>query len=239
MAGHSHSSNIKHRKDRQDSAKSQLFLKLRRKFEQILRKEGEVNEKSLSLARENKFPKEKLRRILEAIRKSGKVEFTLKKYLYKGENDLVIYFESLANFSDLEKKFNLKRIPSSLFNLYFFKKYYLRVDFKRIFDDGVIEDFFLSNFPEETWNNSEYVVNEKLIVSDSNEVIKGLKNIISNNFDDDIEILNVSEKFSFFSMKKCSCSKCYDYLTIFKNFISKKAEIFNFIANLEGYRTVA
>src|SRR5438034_243558 len=50
MAGHSHSANIKHRKDRQDSARSQLFLKVRKKIENIIREEHEVNEKSLSLS---------------------------------------------------------------------------------------------------------------------------------------------------------------------------------------------
>jgi transcriptional/translational regulatory protein YebC/TACO1 len=63
MAGHSHSANIKYRKDRQDSARSQLFLKIRRKIENIIREEGEVNEKSLSIARENRFPKEKVYQI--------------------------------------------------------------------------------------------------------------------------------------------------------------------------------
>ena len=63
MAGHSHSANIKYRKDRQDSARSQIFIKLRRKLENIVREEGKISEKSLSLARENKFPKEKVYQI--------------------------------------------------------------------------------------------------------------------------------------------------------------------------------
>ena len=63
MAGHSHSANIKHRKDRQDSARSQLFLKVRKKIENIIREEHEVNEKSLSIARENGFTKEKVYQI--------------------------------------------------------------------------------------------------------------------------------------------------------------------------------
>jgi transcriptional/translational regulatory protein YebC/TACO1 len=58
MAGHSHSANIKHRKDRQDNARSQLFLKVRKKIENILREEREINEKTLSIVRETKFPKE-------------------------------------------------------------------------------------------------------------------------------------------------------------------------------------
>jgi len=63
MAGHSHSANIKYRKDRQDSARSKLFLKLRKKIENIIRKEREVNEKVLSMAQENNFPKEKVHQI--------------------------------------------------------------------------------------------------------------------------------------------------------------------------------
>ena len=63
MAGHSHSANIKHRKGRQDSARSQLFIKIRKKLENILREEGKISEKSLTLARENKFPKEKVYQI--------------------------------------------------------------------------------------------------------------------------------------------------------------------------------
>ena len=46
MAGHSHSANIKYRKDRQDSARSQIFIKLRRKLENTLREEGKISEKS-------------------------------------------------------------------------------------------------------------------------------------------------------------------------------------------------
>jgi transcriptional/translational regulatory protein YebC/TACO1 len=63
MAGHSHSANIKYRKDRQDEVRSKLFLKLRKKIEIIIREEGGVNEKSLSIARENQFPKEKVYQI--------------------------------------------------------------------------------------------------------------------------------------------------------------------------------
>ncbi|CAI2201987.1 2153_t:CDS:2, partial [Funneliformis geosporum] len=63
IGSHSHSANIKHRKDRQDSVRSQLFLKIRKKIENVIREEHEVNEKSLSIARENKFPKEKVYQI--------------------------------------------------------------------------------------------------------------------------------------------------------------------------------
>jgi len=63
MAGHSHSANIKHRKDRQDAARSQINLKLRKKIEAMIRQEGQIPEKALSLARESSFPKEKVYQI--------------------------------------------------------------------------------------------------------------------------------------------------------------------------------
>nr|CAG8441139.1 6554_t:CDS:2 [Entrophospora candida] len=77
MAGHSHSANIKYRKDRQDSARSQLFLKLRKKIENIIREKGAVNEKALNLARENKFPKEKVYQIWEKFRADREGEHEL------------------------------------------------------------------------------------------------------------------------------------------------------------------
>ena len=45
MAGHSHSANIKYRKDRQDSARATKFLKLRKKIEIILGEEGKITDK--------------------------------------------------------------------------------------------------------------------------------------------------------------------------------------------------
>jgi transcriptional/translational regulatory protein YebC/TACO1 len=63
MAGHSHANNVKYRKDRQDQARSQLFLKLRKKIENIIHTEGRITEKVLALARTNQFPKEKVYQI--------------------------------------------------------------------------------------------------------------------------------------------------------------------------------
>lgn len=68
MAKHSHSANIKHKKDRNDSAKSSFFLKFRRQLEQIIRSNGGlVTEKTIALANKNKFPKEKVYQIQKRI----------------------------------------------------------------------------------------------------------------------------------------------------------------------------
>lgn len=64
MAGHSHSANIKYRKDRQGAKKGVNFMKLAKKLEKMI-KEGSGLEKALSIAREANFPKEKVERIWE------------------------------------------------------------------------------------------------------------------------------------------------------------------------------
>src|SRR5438132_2742688 len=113
MAGHSHSANIKHRKDRQDSARSQLFLKVRRKIENIIREEHEVNEKSLSIARENKFPKEKVYQIWEKVKGEGEKNHS-SRVLYQAPYGILIYLEdSKIITTDLISKLRFKSLPLS------------------------------------------------------------------------------------------------------------------------------
>jgi len=69
MAGHSHSSNVKYRKDRQNEKLSKLRLQIRKKLELLIRQENKISEKALSIARENNFPKEKVYQIWEKIKK--------------------------------------------------------------------------------------------------------------------------------------------------------------------------
>ncbi|CAI2162199.1 12439_t:CDS:2 [Funneliformis geosporum] len=124
MAGHSHSSNIKYRKDRQDNARSQLFLKLRKKIENIIREEHQVNEKSLSIARENKFPKE------------------------KAPYGILIYLENNKDITtDLTKKLNLKMLPLSLLSNYFQPLYSLKINLKE--SNNNLEEYLLTYLPSE------------------------------------------------------------------------------------------
>ncbi|CAG8840543.1 34100_t:CDS:1, partial [Racocetra persica] len=46
-------------KDRQAQARSYEHQKIRKKVEALIQQEGKVSEKSLSIAREHSFPKEK------------------------------------------------------------------------------------------------------------------------------------------------------------------------------------
>ena len=65
MAGHSHSANVKWRKDRQVQARSQKHQRVRREIEKLIEQEGKLSEKALVLAREKNFPKEKVYQIWE------------------------------------------------------------------------------------------------------------------------------------------------------------------------------
>jgi transcriptional/translational regulatory protein YebC/TACO1 len=67
MSGHSAYKNKKHRKGRQDEARSKTNLQIRRKLELLIKQEGGVSERALSLARENNFPKEKVYQIEKKI----------------------------------------------------------------------------------------------------------------------------------------------------------------------------
>src|SRR5436305_11197268 len=110
MAGHSHSANIKYRKDRRDSARSQLFLKLRKKIENIIREERGVNEKSLSIARENQFPKEKVYQIWEKIKENN--EISASRVFYQAPFGILVYLEGdITAVDSLVDKFKLKKLP--------------------------------------------------------------------------------------------------------------------------------
>src|ERR1700748_2681518 len=126
MSGHSHSANIKYRKDRQDDARAKLFLKLRKKLENILREEGQVNEKSLRVARENQFPKKKVYQIWEKMQANKELSST--RFFYQGLFAILIYFEGEVNdINELEVKFSLKKLPFSLLPSYFQIFYSLKV----------------------------------------------------------------------------------------------------------------
>src|SRR5688572_21671018 len=132
MAGHSHSANIKHRKDRQDDARAKLFLKLRKKIEIIIREERGVNEKSLSIARENKFPKEKVYQIWGKIQED-KGDNSSSRAFYQASFGIVIYLKNSKNITDdLEKKLKLKTLPFSSLPNYFQLVYSLKVSLKEI-----------------------------------------------------------------------------------------------------------
>ncbi|CAG8547007.1 39215_t:CDS:10 [Gigaspora margarita] len=131
---HSHSANIKHRKDRQDSARSQLFLKVRKKIENIIREEHEVNEKSLSIAREN-----------EKIKNSGGENYSARAF-YQAPFGILIYLEDSKNITtDLISKLKLKSLPLSSLSSYFQMLYGLKINLKE--EDNNLEEYLLTYLP--------------------------------------------------------------------------------------------
>ena len=144
MAGHSHSANIKYRKDRQDSARSQLFLKLRKKIEKIILEKGEVNEKALSIARENKFPKERVYQIWEKIRAGREANNSFQKTLYQAPFGIWIYLENGDVAAEIVKQLKLKKIPFASLLSYFQPVYSLKL--QEISD---LEGYLLTILPPE------------------------------------------------------------------------------------------
>lgn len=179
MAGHSHSTNIKHRKDRQDSARSQLFLKLRKKIENIIREEREINEKSLSIARENKFPKDKIYQIWEKIKNEGKEDNSSRAF-YQAPYGIFIYLEDNKNItSEITKKLSLFQLPLSSLSNYFQLLYGLKISLKE--KDSNLEEYLLNNLPDEIWKEVIYDEKKNELISSYKEEITEIKNFIEEN----------------------------------------------------------
>ncbi|MCE8163614.1 MAG: hypothetical protein I3273_05620 [Candidatus Moeniiplasma glomeromycotorum] len=185
MAGHSHSANIKYRKDRQDSARSQLFVKLRRKLENIVREEGKISEKSLSLARENKFPKEKVYQIWEKIRqeiysaKQKNASFS-SRFLYQAQFGIVIYLEEDKISQEVINQLNLKELPLALLSRHFQLIYSLKIELKK--ENNNLEEYLLTNLPLETWEKMNYDKQKQTLFSADKETINRVKNLIKDDF---------------------------------------------------------
>ncbi|WNE40012.1 MAG: putative transcriptional regulatory protein [Mycoplasmataceae bacterium] len=179
MAGHSHSANIKHRKDRQDNVRSQLFLKLRKKIENILREEREINEKSLSIARESKFPKDKIYQIWEKIKNEGKEDNSSRAF-YQASHGIFIYLEDNRNItSEIIKKLNLIQLPLSSLSNYFQLLQILKVKLKE--KSSNLEEYLLNNFPDTVWEKVNYDEKSSELISSDKEEIAEIKNFIEEN----------------------------------------------------------
>jgi transcriptional/translational regulatory protein YebC/TACO1 len=180
MAGHSHSANIKHRKDRQDSARSQLFLKVRRKIENIIREEHEVNEKSLSIARENKFPKEKVYQIWEKI-KSGTEKSHSERTFYQAPFGIFIYLEGdNTNIESESRELKLKKMPLSSLPSYFQLFYSLKLELEEE-ENYNLEEYLLTYFPVEILEKMNYSEKSVEVISNDKRILEKTKDITKQN----------------------------------------------------------
>ena len=225
MAGHSHSANIKWRKDRQDSARSQTFVKLRKKLENILREEGKISEKSLSLARENKFPKEKIYQIWEKV--SQEKEMTLNsRFLYQARFGIVIFLEAINRISQkTASQLNLKELPLSLLPTYFELTYSLKLALKE--GGNNLEEYLLTNLPLEIWEKVNYDKRRQVLFSSDKEAVNEVKKLVKN---DPLIVLGREKKYwKAFHFKPLNSQEEKDYYSQ----LQAKLENIQFYANIE------
>jgi len=176
MAGHSHSANIKYRKGRQDSARGQLFLKLRKKIENIIIEKGGVDEKALSIARENKFPKEKVYQIWEKIRAGREANSSFQKVLYKAPFGIWIYLENSNATAEIVKQLKLKKIPSTSLLSYFQPVYSLKLQEK-----NGLEEYLLAILSPEIWEKINYNGEKHELFSSDKEAMNIAKTTVKKN----------------------------------------------------------
>ena len=202
MAGHSHSANIKYRKDRQDSARSQLFLKLRKKIENIIREEGEVNEKSLSVARENRFPKEKIYQIWEKVKNEREINSSSRAF-YQAPFGIFVYCESNTTLSDsLTNKLKLKKMPLALLPNYFQLLYSLKLNLEENKID--LTEYLLIHLSNDIWEEINYNDKTNEINSSDKEAINRVKTAIREN---KLELAIVEEKIFWKALTPCQLTK--------------------------------
>lgn len=194
MAGHSHFSNIKHKKDRNNSSKSKAFLKLGDKIRIIIRDGSEASyKKAYSLARENNFPKDKIDSI---IRKSRDFCLNSSSFYDSGLKLLKFGFNIilLLSFDDnKEKNFNLAESvfsdfgPSELennklsgiFNPLFSIKIESKIDFEEFLNSNLTDELFddikdISRLSKQIHNFEIFVSQKKSL----DEIIKISYNVI-------------------------------------------------------------
>lgn len=200
MAGHSHSTNIKYRKGRQDSVRSQLFLKLRKKIEIIIREERKVNEKSLSIARENRFPKEKVYQIWEKFKKE-KENSSFSRNFFQAPFGIFVYCEGSIS-DNLANKLKLKKLPLALLPNYFQLFYSLKISLGEN-KTGLFE-YLITFLPDDILNEVNYNEKGSEINSADKEVIKRVKTIIKEN---NPELVIVEEKNFWKTLIPCQLIK--------------------------------
>jgi len=172
MAGHSHATNVKWRKDRQNQARGKLHQKVRRDIELFIREEGKLSEKVLNIARQNNFPKEKVYQIWEKIKLDKKNSCS--QYFYQASFGIWLCLEN--NVPDkLVTRLKLKKMPLHLLFSYFQTVYILKL----VGESDLLTEFLLTDLPAEVWEKIDYDEQKQELISVEKEVINTIKNIIS------------------------------------------------------------
>lgn len=188
MAGHSHSANVKWRKDRQAQIRSQEHQKVRKKIEMLIRQEGKISEKALSIAREHSFSKDKVDHIWEKLKQKrarGEVRFNK---LYQAPFDIILYCEGKEEkeiqeaVDFLSKEMQWSEISPSNPSYYFRKVNLLKIEIKN--SSISLEDYLLTNLSSETINKIEQMEvknNQAEIIFSEKEVGEEIENLLLGN----------------------------------------------------------
>ena len=125
MAGHSHATNVKWRKDRQSKVRSKIHQKARRDIELLIQEEGKLSEKALNIARQHNFSKEKVYQIWEKIKLEKEKNNLSQQHDNPGHNIFFITQSTLYSISNLHVNNLIRKLltiiycqisPSSLKN---------------------------------------------------------------------------------------------------------------------------
>ncbi|KLL02697.1 MAG: hypothetical protein MRERV_76c004 [Mycoplasmataceae bacterium RV_VA103A] len=189
MAGHSHSRNIIHRKNRQSQLRSEEHQRARKKIEMLIQQEGKVSEKSLSIAREHSFSKERVYQIWEKWKQKQSNQNDYFSKLYQAPFAIILYCEGkeekatqeAINFLSKEMQWN--EISPSNPAYYFRKVNLLEIEIKD--SSNNFEEYLLINLPSEIINKIEHIEiknNQAKVFFSEKEVGEEIENLLLNNY---------------------------------------------------------
>ena len=237
MAGHSHSANVKWRKDRQAQLRSQEHQRVRREIELLLRQEGKISEKALILAREHSFPKEKVHQIWEKLKKAKSQIDDYFGKLYQAPFGIILYCEGkneekkIENINSLTKELKWKEIDKN--NLpYYFRKTNLWELEKR--DKNInLEEYLLTTLPFEIINKIEQIEisNEQAkIIFIEKEVGEAIENCL---FEKDCCFIKSKKKnWQPLIFQELTTQEEKEYAHKLKQKLKQNQDNFNFIINV-------
>lgn len=185
MAGHSHSRNVKWRKDRQAQLRSQEHQKLRKKIEVLIQQEKGVSEKALNIAREHSFPKEKVYQIWEKWKQKQTNGNDYFGKLYQAPFSIILYCEGKEEkeiqeaIAFLSKEMQWNEISQGN-PLHFFRKVnLLEIEVK---DNSInLEEYLLVNLISEVVNKIEQIEardRQAKIIFSEKEVGEEIENLL-------------------------------------------------------------
>jgi len=224
MAGHSHATNVKWRKDRQNQARGKLHQKTRRDIELLIREEGKLSEKALNIARQNNFPKEKVYQIWEKIKLGKKNDCS--QYFYQAPFGIWLCLENDVP-DKLATHLKLKKMPLYLIFNYFQLIYVLKLGG----ESNLLTECLMTDLPAEAWEKIDYDEQKQELTSVEKETINTIKSIISIK-NPKLTIVEEKNFWKAFFFKTLNNSEEKNYYSQLK----KELANIKFYSNIEEYK---